>query len=378
MKELLIAIDGNEANLTQRVGVNTYAYEILTNLKKLQDNKEIDHDFLIYLSENPKKHLPKTNSKWKYKVLPGKGKWIITKLVPELYFGKEKPDLIFTPSHYAPPFSPIPRVCAIMDLGYLEFPAQFRKHDYWQLKYWSAWSINISKYILTISEATKKDIIYRYPKSKKKVFKALLAYDSKVFNTKIAKKSIQEVKNKYSIGNQYVLFLSTLKPSKNITGLLKAWKKIENKYPKTKLVITGKKGWLYEEIFENAQKLGLEDRVVFTGFVDEADKAPLIAGAKVFALPSFWEGFGLDVLNSLACGVPVVSSNAGSLPEVGGEAATHFNPYKTEEISNALEKVLKMNQKEYNKLSKKGITQANNFSWEKTARETIKVLEKAA
>jgi glycosyltransferase involved in cell wall biosynthesis len=141
-------------------------------------------------------------------------------------------------------------------------------------------------------------------------------------------------------------------------------------------VITGKKGWLYESIFDRVKALNLTGDVIFTDFVPEEDKAPLIKGAKVFVLPSFWEGFGLDVLNAMACGVPVVVSGVGSLPEVAGEAGIVVNPYKPASIAGGIAKVLSMSDLEYNKLIEKGLKQVKKFSWEKTARETIEIIER--
>jgi glycosyltransferase involved in cell wall biosynthesis len=265
-----------------------------------------------------------------------------------------------------------------MDLGYLEFTGQFKKRDFWQLKYWSAISIYISKRIIAISNSTKKEIVRHYPFASNKVDVTLLAYDKDVFNLEIPQNLVRRVRKKYSIVGDYVLFMSTLKPSKNIEGLLDAWKQLVAHFPDTKLVIAGKKGWLYESVFEKVKKLGLKSSVIFTGFVDEEDKPALIKGAKLFTLPSFWEGFGLDALNSMAAGVPVVVSNVGSLPEVVGEAGVLVDPNKPKDIAKGIKKVLTAGKIEYNKMIEKGLSQAKKFSWEKTAKETVKTLEMAA
>ncbi|MEK7188854.1 MAG: glycosyltransferase family 1 protein [Patescibacteria group bacterium] len=371
---MLIGIDGNEANIERRVGVNVYAYELLRNIYELQGEWEARHRLVVYLNHPPLEDLPKENDRFKYKVIPGKGLWIIKNLMPSLFLARDRPDVFFTPSHYVPPLAPMPRVCSIMDLGYLEFPAQFKKYDYWQLKYWSAWSISVSKKIIAISESTKRDILKQYPLARDKVVITYLGYDREHFNARV---SISQVKdsNKYSIGLPYILFLSTLKPSKNIENLLVAWKLISNRFPRTLLVISGKKGWLYEAIFRMTKSLGIEKRVVFTDFVPEEDKPALISGAKLFVLPSYWEGFGLDVLNAMACGVPVVVSDRGSLPEVAGNAGIVVDPKDPQSIARGIAKVLSMPGAEYNNLVKKGFSQVSRFSWEDTARKTIKILE---
>jgi len=372
-----IGIDGNEANLKERVGVNVYAFELLKSFRKLQNIWEEKIRFTIYLKSQPREDMPPESDRWKYKVIPGHGLWIMRKLTPHLLFSKDKPDLFFTPSHYVPPITTMPRICSIMDLGYLEFSGQFKPYDYWQLRLWSAYSIMVSKYIISISNATKQSIIQHYPHSKKKIEVIPLAYDKEIFNKKTSTKEINSIKKKYTKGSDYILFLSTLKPSKNIEGLIKAWSKVQSNFPNVKLAIAGKKGWLYESIFQMTKDLDISNRVIFTGFIPETDKPALIAGAKIFILPSFWEGFGLDVLNAFAKGTPVICSNRGSLPEVAGKAAVLVDPKNEDGISQAISSVLTMNKKRYNGLIEKGFAQAAGFSWENTAKKTLEVFNKA-
>ena len=375
---MIIGIDGNEANIINRVGVNVYAFELLCSIYEVLKSTPKKHKVIVYLKSHPLSDLPKETAYWQYKVLSGRSLWVITRLMPKLFSDTPKPDIFFTPSHYVPPFAPLPRVCSIMDLGYLKFSAQFKKSDFWQLTIWSAWSIFISKTIIAISNSTKKDIVRHYPFASDKVAVTHLAYDSKLFNMEVSKEDVRRVQDKYSIVsgvNEYLLYLGTLKPSKNVEGLIEAYARIVDRYPKFGLVIGGKKGWLYETIFEKVKDLGLENKVVFTDFVAEEDKPALIAGAKAFILPSFWEGFGLDVLNAMACGVPVIVSNVGSLPEVAEDAGIYVDPYDVDSIADAISKVLSINQVDYNKIVKAGLLQAGKFSWEKTARETLKILE---
>jgi glycosyltransferase involved in cell wall biosynthesis len=371
---MIVGIDGNEANVEKRVGVNTYAYELLKNLWKLQDEWKDKHKLIVYLKENPREDMPKESEYFKYKVIKGRGMWILTRLMPNLLFNKPKPNVFFSPSHYVPLMVSIPRICSIMDLGYLEYTTQFRKKDYWQLKIWSAMSIYVSKAIIAISNSTKEDIVRHYPSSKGKVHVTQLAYDATKFNTSISGEDVRRVMAKYSIVSDYVLYLGTLKPSKNVEGLIQAFSRFKNQDLRFKLVIAGKKGWMFDSIFQKVKKLGLEDNIIFTDFVDEADKAGLIKGAKLFVLPSFWEGFGLDVLNAIASGVPVVASNVGSLPEVVGEAGVLVDPHDPESIAKGMKEVLLAPVTKYNSMVEKGLAQAKKFSWEKTARETLKII----
>ncbi len=375
-----IGIDGNEANLKNRVGINKYAFEMLWGIKKENEKRPNPHNLIVYLKNSPLDDLPKETKNFKYKVISGGGLWIITKLTPYLFKNPEKIEILFSPSHYVSPFLTIPRVCSIMDLGYLEFSGQFEKKVLWQLKYWTAISIFVSKRVLTISEATKRDIVRHYPFASEKVTVSLLGYDSKKFNLSIPENLVRQVKNKYSIVGDYILFLSTLKPSKNVEGLINAYGILSDKigsHNLPQLVIGGKKGWMYEGIYEIVKKLKLTEKVTFTDFVDEEDKPALIKGAKIFTLPSFWEGFGIDVLSAFGCGVPVVVSDMGSLSEVAGSAGIYVDPYNIKSIASALEKVLNMTKIEYNKLIKLGFEQTKKFSWEECSKKTLETIENA-
>lgn len=372
---MIIGIDGNEANIKNRVGVNKYAFEIIWGIYKLlPDNPDLI--VTVYLKRKPFYDMPKENIRFKYKILSGGKVWILTRLMPDLLFDKKRPDIFFTPSHYLPPISRIPLVCSIMDLGYLKFSAQFTKYDFWQLKYWTAWSIRVSKAVLTISNATCEDIVRQYPASKKKIVVTYPGVDEYLTTKKISTIQIKEVKEKYSIVNDYVLFMGTLKPSKNIEGIIKAYKILLPKHPNIKLVIAGKKGWLYESVFNLVRELRLEKDVIFTDFVDEEDKGALILGSRAFVLPSFWEGFGLDILSAFALGVPVVASNVGSLPEIVGEAGELVDPYKIDSIAKGIENVLNLNKVNYARLMKKQKKQLTKFSWQKAASKTLEVLRK--
>ena len=373
---MLIGIDGNEANLENRVGVNQYAYELLRNLHARAELWKGRHKFLVYLRDKPQGDMPTEKEGWEYKVLPGSVLWIITRLMPHLFLTRRKPDIFFTPSHYVPPFAPMPRVSSIMDLGYLEFSGQFKRRDYWQLRLWSAWSILVSKAVIAISNTTKKDILDHYKFAKNKITVTHLGYNKEKFNARDSKLKIRRARRKYKIKGDYLLFLGTLKPSKNIEGLLGAFAALTD-YPRLTLVIAGKKGWLYKSIFEKVKRLGLAGRVIFTGFVPEDDKAGLIAGTKAFVLPSFWEGFGLDVLSAMALGVPVIVSNRGSLPEIIGNTGIIVDPENDAEIAQGIKKVIGMDKKSYNEMARAGKKHVEQFSWDKTAQKTMEVLEKA-
>ena len=376
---MIIGIDGNEANIKNRVGVNVYAFKILWELYKMAQAGKNNHSLIVYLKEKPLPDLPKETKNFKYKVISGGGLWIITRLTPYLFKNPEKIQVLFSLSHYVSPFLTLPKVCSIMDLGYLESSEQFEKIVFWQLKYWTAISVFVSKQVLTISEASRKDIVRHYPFASKKIVVTPLSHDLKQKDFNVSEVDVRRIKNKYSIVDDYILYLGTLKPSKNVGGLIEAFSLLIKKYPKlkTKLVVAGKKCWLFEPLFESVKNLKLTDRVIFTGYFEEEDKQALRKGALLFAQPSFTEGFGIDTLSAMAVGVPVVVSDRGSLPEIVGKAGIVVNPDSPESIFKGMEKVLKMSKEAYNKQVKLGQDQAKKFSWEICASKTLEALEKA-
>lgn len=172
----------------------------------------------------------------------------------------------------------------------------------------------------------------------------------------------------------FLLYVGVLEPRKNVPRLLQAYAQIAGRFPDVPLVIAGKKGWMYDAIFAQVTALGLTGRVVFTGYVPEADLPRLYAGARAFAYPSRYEGFGLPVLEAMACGTPVVTSDVSSMPEVAGEAALLVGPDDVGALADALARVLSDDALAAD-LSRRGTLRAAGFSWERCARETRAVYE---
>lgn len=363
---MIIGVDGNEASIKQRVGSNQYAFELLWALYKLSN----PYQWVIYLRGQPLPDMPQPRSGWSYRVFGPQKLWTQWRLPLDLYWHRPQPDIFFSPGHYAPRWLPMPLIVSIMDLGYLKFPEQFTKKDLYQLTSWTARSIKVASHILAISQSTKNDIIEAYQVPEDKISVTYPGYDKEKFKVQNSKFKIDQTKKKYKIEGNYILFLSTLKPSKNVEGLLEAFSQMIGS-DFVKLVIAGKRGWMYETIFKKVRNLGIEDRVIFTDFIPEEDVPSLMAGAKVFVLPSFWEGFGIPVVEAMACGVPVVVSRAGSLPEIVGETGIIVDPYKPEDIAQGIGQALEQE----DELKSRGLEQVKKFSWENCARRTLAVLE---
>lgn len=364
---MIIGIDGNEANIKNRVGSGQFAFEVIRSLLII-DKK---NSYKIYLKERPLDDLPKENDRLNYLVFGPKRFWTQLALPARLFFG-EKPDVFFSPSHYAPRLSPCPRVVTVFDLSFIFFPELFLKSDLYQLESWTHYSVTKASAIITISNASKKDIQRHYNISQEKIFVAHPGYDKKLFKPVKDKNLIERIKKKYRIEGDYIFFLGTIQPRKNLVRLLEAVKDLRD----IKLVIAGKKGWLYDEFFKKVEDM--ESKVIVTDYVEEKDLPALFSGAKAFVLPSLYEGFGIPVLEAMACGCPVVISQTSSLPEVGGDAAIYVNPNSVDSITDGILKVLHFDESNHRSIVEKSIKQAHNFSWEKCARVILEVLARVS
>jgi glycosyltransferase involved in cell wall biosynthesis len=362
---MIIGIDGNEANVEKRVGSNIYAFEIIKNLHATDPK----NTYQIYLKDEPLSDFPKSSTKWHYKKIIPKKLSTQIGLPLQLFLGNPSPDIFFTPGHYAPRFSPTPTVISILDVSYLFFPEYFKKSDQTQLTLWSKYSIKNAARILTISKATRKDIIKFYNVRPDKITVTYPGFTSFTEDRDV------DVHSKYGIGEKYCIFVGTLQPRKNLIRLFEAFQKIKEK--NLNLVIVGKKGWLYKEIFDSVKELGLEKKVIFLDYIDRPDLYQLLKNSECFILPSLYEGFGIPVLEAMSAKTPVVVSNVSSLPEIVGDAGILVNPFEAESILRGIEKALNLDRKERNRIIEKGLERIKLFSWVECARKTLAVLEEA-
>jgi glycosyltransferase involved in cell wall biosynthesis len=362
-----IGLIGYEANIKNRVGSNRYAFELLKAIYRLDKI----NNYVVYLPEVPLADLPKARANWHYRVVGPKKLWNFLALPRALFQERPKLDLVFSPGHYVPLITSCPLVISIMDLGFWRFPEQFTRGIYWKLKFWTSWSVKKAKHILAISEATKKDLVKFYGLPEDKITVTYPGMNQKKLRIANYELRVEKIRRKYRIRHDYLLFLGTLKPNKNIEGLLRAFKILVDEDWGLDLVIAGRTGWLFESIGKLVVELGVQKRVVFTDFVPDEKVPILMRGAKALVNPSFWEGFGMPVVEAMSLGVPVVVSDRGSLPEIVGQAGVVVNPDEARDIARGIK--LTLNDQE--KWRRLGPEQAKKFSWEKCARQTLKVLE---
>jgi glycosyltransferase involved in cell wall biosynthesis len=294
-------------------------------------------------------------------------------------------------TYNAPPLSPCPTVVTIHDISFEHYPQFFSPRDRLILKTLAPLSARRAAHILTVSQHAKREIVERYGLSPDKI---TVTYEAagEQFRPIADPASLQAVRAKYGIGDSpFALALGNLQPRKNIARLVTAFGQLVNGQRSTvngqrssetdyrlpitdnrSLVVAGKAQWRESEVFQAVQRAGLAGRVVFPGYVDDADLPALYSAAAVFVYPSLYEGFGLPPLEAMACGTPVISSNAASLPEVVGDAALLIDPNDIAALAQALHNVL-AEPALHADLRRRGFDRAAQFSWQRCAAETLAV-----
>ncbi len=285
-------------------------------------------------------------------------------------------DLYHATNYFLPPVASARRVVTFYDLTFIKHP------EWCSPKIVGPFANNVRRFareadaILTCSEATKRDVVELLGVVPEKITVAYGAVDEGF--TPILREAVEErVAAKLGLPTPYLLFVSTLEPRKNIEGLLRAFARIKQEIPHT-LVLAGAPGWNMGDLGARIQSLGLESRVRRMGYVaDRADLPALYAAADAFVFPSFYEGFGLPVLEAMTCGCPVIVSNRASLPEVAGDAARYVDPDSMEDIAQAIREVAQGPELRAS-MRERGLAQARKFSWKACAEATLDVYRRVA
>lgn len=362
-----IGIDAHAIGLKQG-GNETYASGLLYGLSQIECS---DFRYIVFLSEGVP--APDFLKKSKYFSIVRVSTHPFLRLLRDIPLRTytEKLDLLHTQYHL-PLISHCHGVITLHDVSFLRYPEFFSKEIYLRLKLSLPYSIRKAKKIITVSEFSKKEIMEFYRIDEKKI-DVIYNGISEIFKPVDAEKGIL---NKYGITKPYILSVSNLQPRKNLSRLIKAFVsllKSNEKFPYT-LVIVGRRLWLYNEIFSEIRNSPYKERIVLTDYVPEKDLVYLYNCADVFVYPSLYEGFGLPVLEAMACGCPVVTSNVSSLPEISGSAAFPVDPYNIDAIAKAILTVI-TNTYLKERLRAEGLKQSQKFSWKNTAEKTLEVYE---
>lgn len=390
MKSYHFAIDGNEANVIHRVGSNVYAFELIVALEKLLRNSS--HRVSILLSAPPIAELPKKRKGWSYQVIGPKKFWTQWAFPLHLFKQRNQYDVLLTPGHYAPRIAAVPYICAVMDTAYLEYPEQFTTHDRVQLKHWTAYSVKRAKRVIAISNFTKASIIANYGIASDKIE---VVYPAVKASTHVLSSTQKAVFfRQHKITEPYILVVGTLQPRKNIETIIEAFelfsRKIASNNLKTKhsakqhvhllpkLVLAGKVGWLAESILARVDASPFKSRIILPGFISDDEKRSLYQHALCSVLMGIHEGFGIPPLESMQQGTIPVVADATSLPEVVGDAGFVQEPYDSKKLADTFYRVHTLSKTQRAMYRKLGREQAQKFSWDKSAKKVLSLLEVVA
>jgi glycosyltransferase involved in cell wall biosynthesis len=371
--ELAIYIDVSSA-VHAKAGIGRYAESLARGLIARQPgrfalfyNRERDTRPPAGLESVPARTVHAGYKPWRMAVWLGQIAGVgFNRLVPgaELFHATE---------HLLPPLRGVPSVLTVHDMIFKLFPEHQKPLNYWYLNATMPLYCRRADAIITVSESSKRDIVTHYGLEPAKVTVVHEAAAQEFVPAPPAEKD--EVRRRYGLPETFLIHVGVIEPRKNLKRLVEALQRLRDGGTRIPLVVVGGKGWLYDDFFRRLAELEVRDSVQFTGYVPSDDLPRLYSAATLATMPSVYEGVGLPVLEAMACGVPVVCSNASSLPEVGGQAARYFDPYDVEAIAQTLLTVwadagLRA------EMSAQGLLQATRFSWDRAAEETLAVYNK--
>ncbi len=361
MKRKRIAI--NLIPFSSVQGTEIFSQNIISNL--LDKNK--NNDFVILISEETPGILNFSNVETiKIKKSKKYGKAFYQQGLIYSLLRKHKIDFLFSPSPNAPFFYKN-KVVVIHDCAYDRFKEfeNFFSKIYFQMMYYGA--KYFSKKIITVSEFSKKELIDLYKINPNKIE---VLYEGVPKMKKIKDEEVQTILDKLKVKTPYFFYIGNRRPRKNLIGLLDSFKLFQKVHPNYYLVMAGKKEKRFIDLEGEIKKRKIGKNVILTGFVSKEEKTALYKGSEAFVFPSFYEGFGLPVLEAQSLGIPVLTSNISSLPEVAGEAALYIDPYDKRTIAYGLEQITLDNNLR-NELIEKGFQNVKRFSWERSVQQLL-------
>lgn len=369
-----IGIDASRAILAQRTGTEHYSASLLKAMSELPEAAARPTTLYVNTSDihaaahNLGFALP---PKWRIKAIPFPRLWTHIRLSWEML--RHGPGALFVPSHVVPLWHPRKTAVTIHDLGYLAYPQAHKRLSRFYLHISTWFSARSARRVIAISEATKRDLIKHYGIKPGKIEVIYHGRDP-IFAPVSDQATLSQTAAKYGVSQPYCIHVGTLQPRKNIGVLVDAWKLLRDTTQNPpQLLLAGKKGWLYNSLFEQVNSYNLGDLIKFADYVERDDLPALYSGALALTFPSLYEGFGLPALEAMSCGTPAIAANATSLPEVVGDAGILLGPNAAPVWAEAV-KQLQASAQLRKELTERGLQQASKFTWEKCAQETWRAL----
>ncbi|HNP75125.1 MAG TPA: glycosyltransferase family 1 protein [bacterium] len=366
-----IAIDASRANKPFKTGTEWYSYHIIQELKKIiPDNCQV----VLYTNKRLTGGLKKMPGHWREEILnwPPKYLWTQWRLWWALLV--RPPDVLFVPAHTIP-FLPLRKkvrvAVTVHDVGFKAQPELYKKIQVW----YHDWTMKKIRQrvnlVITDSEFSRREIERFYSLDAKKVVVVYLGYDRQKYLPQAIKK--EEILNRYGINRPYLLYIGRLEKKKNIGRLVAAFALLKSDFPELKLVLAGNAGNDFEAIKEIVITNRLEQEIILPGYIPETDLPEIIRQAEVFLFLTLYEGFGLPLVQALACGTPTVTSDLNPHREIAQDGAYYCDPYQPAQIAQAVKTVLADSQLRA-QLIARGQSVVKNFSWTGAAQAIWRLL----
>lgn len=349
-------------------GVHQYIYQLLRHLRA-DDRLR----YTVLLGEGmlpPDSGLTSLSSRWPTGRAGVRVAW--EQLVQPWVLRRIEADLVHGPVFVGPLFAHCPVVVTIHDLSFIRFPTLFRAANRLYLSVLTRLSARRAQRLIAVSIQTADEITRLLGVPPERIDVVYHGVDP-VFRP-LPADEIAAFRQRRGLPERYVLFVGTLEPRKNLVRLVEAFARIREN--QVKLVLAGGKGWLYDELFDTVETLGLQEDVIFPGYVTTEELPLWYNAATIFCYPSVYEGFGFPVLEAQACGTPVLTSNISSLPEAAGDGALLVDPYDVDALAAGLHRLLH-DESLRHQFQEDGLAHAGRFSWPDTARETARVYRRA-
>jgi len=363
---MIIGIDASRAGKKYKTGTEWYSYHLISYLSKIDKTNE----YWLYTRKDAFDLPLNLSTNFYVKILSWPVKYIWTHLRLSWEMLINPPDILFVPAHSVPLFHRSRCVVTIHDLGFLHNPEIYQTLARFYHRFSAWWSIKFAKRIITISQFTKNDILNRFNVSSDKIAVMPLGFDKSKYRIIQDKSLLTQIKEKYNFNKPFFFYIGRLEKKKNIKLLVAAFELFLSHNPDFNLVLAGCLGFGGDDILKAIHH---NDKIKYLEYIAEEDVPVILNLARAFIFPSLFEGFGLPVIQAMACGCPVICSNTTSLPEIGGQAAWYFEPDNKSELV-ALLKRINVDFAARQTLVNQGLKHAEQFDWLKVAEKTLKFL----
>lgn len=367
-----IVIQTSDLDHARIDGTRVYLKELLKRFGSLAPERE----FFLYHKKSFNPALaPSRYPNYIERTIPFSYAWMQTRFAWEMFTAR--PEKLFLPIQAAPFFLPqgVDCIATIHDLAFKKFPETFPRHHLWKLNFMLDTVVRQADRLIAVSESTKRDLLDFYPTLDPKNITVIHhGFDAEFFGQRLVEREISTALSPWSLErNGYVLYVGALQPRKNLIRLIQAFERVKKEIPEMKLVLAGEPAWLAGSIVATREASPYRDDIILTGRVDFNTLRALYQGARLFAFPSLYEGFGLPILEAFASQVPVLTADNSSLREVSGNGAIFVDARDIDDISNKLKDIWQSDSLR-TELVKNGTRELTRFSWDKTARETMKII----